>query len=101
MDWLVDFATRHWVKKADEFDRIEKIQSALLLLSVQTGIQSIVLESALVDPAAPADTIIIPRFRVNEPRVRLLSNFTDEQWSYQRRPSQAQVDQFFQRLLLV
>ena len=62
-----------------------------------TGIKTLDMETALVDPTVPDDTAI-PGYEDGERMVPIISICTNEHESYQRRPSQAQVDQLSQIL---
>lgn len=90
-EWLVEFAKAHW-KDAERFDNLAKVSTAIKLLRAQSGIRSLLYESALADKAVPEDTILLPGHRPGELMVPLLAIFSDEKSSYKKRPSQAQVD---------
>jgi hypothetical protein len=62
------------------------------LLKTHTGINGLHFESALVDPTVPPGIVTISGGRPGEPCVRVLSVFSNEDTSYESRPSQEQVN---------
>jgi len=96
-EWVLNYAETHY-KIAKEQDKLAKASIGAQLLKIHTGIKSLHFESALVDPTAPPGAVTIPGGRPGEPRVRVLSVFSDEDASYEGRPSQEQVDRLSQIL---
>ena len=94
MEWLIDYATRNWLWDPNDpdYDDLSKISGALTVLSFQTGIKRLLLESAFKDQSAPSNAATIPGYKPGEVRVPVLSIFSDEVSSFRRRPSQEQVD---------
>ena len=90
----MDYSRQTWGDGVDEYEDSAKVANAVRALRLRTGIKYMKLESGLVDPTMPADTITLPGFR----EVPLLSIFSNESWSYQSRPSQAQIDDLSQIL---
>jgi hypothetical protein len=90
-EWLMDYARQNLGEGVH--DRL-KVNSAVRALRLRTGIKRLALESGLVDSTLPAGTITITGGR----EVPLLSIFSNERWSYERRPSQAQIDELSQIL---
>ena len=90
----MDYARQTWGEGVDQYEDAAKVINAVRALRLRTGIKYMALESGLTDPTMPAGTIILPGGR----EVPLLSIFSNEQSSYQRRPSQAQIDDLSQIL---
>ena len=95
-DWLVAYAKKN-TKTNDADHRITLLSNGLLIMRALTGIKTLEMETALVDPTAPDDTAIL-RDEDEEQMVPIISICSNERESYQRRPSQAQVDQLSQIL---
>ncbi|KAI9444427.1 hypothetical protein F5148DRAFT_1255124, partial [Russula earlei] len=92
-EWYIEYTNTHR-KELKDFDELSKISAGIKLLRAHTGIKGLKLESALNDPAAPTSTTMPGR--PGEPRVPVLSIFSNEGPSYRRRPSQEQIDQLVQ-----
>ena len=88
-EWYIEYTNTHR-KDLKDYDDLAKISVGKQLLKAHTGIKGLALESALNDSAAPAG-VTIPG-RPGEPRVPVLSIFSNEASSYRRRPSQEQFD---------
>jgi hypothetical protein len=99
MDWLVVYATKHmrWDSIDLPYDDFSKASAAMGLLRIHSGIKHLGIESAIKDHTAPSDTVTVPG-RPGVVRVPIVSIFTDEGPSYNRRPSQEQVDRLSQIL---
>lgn len=93
IEWLADYSDKHWPYADDEcFDILSKASEAMEVLRGHSGIKRLALESALVDPAAPSNTVTIPGYLPGEIRVPILSIFSDERSSFKKRPSHERVD---------
>jgi hypothetical protein len=92
---VLNYAETHY-KKAKEQDKLAKASIGAQLLKIHTGINGLHFESALVDPTAPPGIVTIPGGRPGEPCVRVLSVFSNEDTSYESRPSQEQVNRLSQ-----
>jgi hypothetical protein len=79
-----------------DFDDISKITGGVKLLGFHSGIKRLQLESALMDRAAPSNTVTMLGYRPGEIRVPIISIFSDEGPSFRNRPSQEQVDRLSQ-----
>ncbi|KAF8805221.1 hypothetical protein BYT27DRAFT_7169384 [Phlegmacium glaucopus] len=91
-DWLINYAKTHIRNHARVHYDWALTSKAVDVLIAQTRIRTLDMETALVNPTAPGDTII-PGSRPEEPMVPILAICSNDPESYQRRPSQAQVDQ--------
>ena len=94
-EWYIEYTNTHR-KELKDFDDLAKISAGIQLLRAHTCIKGLRFESALNDPAAPTGTVTIPGSRPGEPRVPVLSIFSNEGPSYKRRPSQEQVARLVQ-----
>ena len=95
VEWLVEYATRHWrwdPVDSEYYDDLSKATRAMKLLRKHSGIKRLAFESALKDHTVPSDAVTIPGYRPGEIRVPLISIFSDEGPSFKKRPSQEQVD---------
>ena len=62
-------------------------------MGLHSRIKNLELESALMDhTATPKNAVTIPGHRPGEIRVPIVSIFSDERFSFKRRPSQEKVD---------
>jgi hypothetical protein len=95
-DWLVNYAKDN-IKTDDTDDEITLLYTGVRIMRALTGIKTLGMETALVDPTVPDDTVI-HGYGTEERMVPIISICTTERESYQRRPSQAQVDQLSQIL---
>ena len=91
MEWLIDYAVKHWSWGPIAISKLSKIIEGLALLGFHSGINCLKFESAKLDRAAPLNTVTMPG-RPGEVRVPVISIFSDEGSSYRKRPSQEQVD---------
>ena len=94
LEWLIDYARQSWGEGVDQYEHTAKVNNGVRALRLRTGINRMALESGLVDSTLPAGTITITGGR----EVPLLSIFSNERSSYERRPSQAQIDELSQIL---
>ena len=95
LKWLINYAVTHWCWGPLEdsgYDDISKITGAVKLLCAHSGCKNLQLESALIDPTAPSNTVTIPAHLPGEVRVPILSIFSDEGPLFRKRPTQQQVD---------
>lgn len=93
VEWLANYATKHWRWGPLEcYDIMSRASGAIQLLRRHSGIKRLSFESALRDPSAPSNTVTISGYRPGEIRVPLISIFSDEGPSFRKRPSQEQVD---------
>jgi hypothetical protein len=90
-EWYIEYTNKHR-KELKDSDDLTKISAGMHLLRAHTRIKGLEFESALNDPTAPTGTVTMPGSRPGEPRVPVLSIFSNEGPSYSRRPSQEQVD---------
>jgi hypothetical protein len=90
-DWLINY-TKTNIKDHAQYDNLALMSAAVHILKAQMRIRTLDIETALVDPTAPSNTII-PGQQRGEPMVPILSICTNEPESYRKRPSQVQVDQ--------
>lgn len=94
-EWYIEYTNTHR-KELKDFDDLAKISAGIQLLRAHTRIKGLEFESALNDPAAPTSTDTIPGSRPGEPRVLILSIFSNEGRPYRRQPTQEQVDRLVQ-----
>jgi hypothetical protein len=78
VEWLADYSDKHWPYDDNErFDILSKASEAVEVLRRHSGIERLDLESALMDHAAPSNTVIIPGHLPGEIRVTILSIFSN------------------------
>ncbi|KDQ59541.1 hypothetical protein JAAARDRAFT_205575 [Jaapia argillacea MUCL 33604] len=89
MPWLAAFAIKYLLTPgtADDLDEIQLVRYALSRIRTRTGVKTLTLERGLVDDASPLDDI-----EPEENIIPVLAVCTNEAHSYNRRPSQMQME---------
>ena len=96
-DWLVNYAKAN-MKNYNVDGEMGLLCTGVRIMKARTGIKTLGMETALVDPTVPGDTVIGYSEEERSGMVPIISICTTERESYKRRPSQAQVDQLSQIL---
>jgi hypothetical protein len=93
--WLINYARAYLQKDFAAYDNTAIMIVAANILQIQTGIKTLELKIACVDPDpnASRDTIVPSGKQAEQWMVPVLSICTTGPGSYRNRPKQSQVDQ--------